>query len=336
MTTQAKAITSTRTYQQAQALLRAGIAQAPQTARHLWATERHWLWLIVPLAFVIFRPYRFSWNSWFGADATLIFQPFVPLAVAYLIWDRRQQIVQQYQELAFLFPADSPKRRGKLWPVLVGCFLMVIGCMTMLTPLTILSLLIILVGCVYYLYGPFVLGKMAVPLLFLLVMVPPPGVMLLILTQKLQVGSAIVAAEMLKPIFHTVTAQGVFITLPNYQLEVTPTCSGTSIVLPVLAMTLWLALYRQMRIGVVGVLLLLAATIAVLMNIIRIFMMGLIGGYNPDLATRLHDSNSIVFTALSFYLTYLVANQLMKPRRRVSEFEADLAQSVGQGKYPDA
>ena len=271
-----------------------------------------------------------------GPDSTLAFQPFVPLAVAYLIWDRRAEVRQQYQELAFLFPADSPKRRGKLWPVLVGSLLMIVGCMTMLTPLTILSLIIILVGCIYYLYGPFVLGKIAVPLLFLLVMVPPPGVLLLVLTQQLQVGSAIVASEMLKPIFHTVTSQGVFITLPNYQLEVTPTCSGTSIVFPVLAMTLWLALYRRMRIGTAGVLLLLAATIAVLMNILRIFMMGLIGGYNADLATRLHDSNSLVFTVLSFYLTFLVANQLMKPRRRVSEFEADLAESVGQGKYPDA
>jgi hypothetical protein len=46
------------------------------------------------------------------------------------------------------------------------------------------------------------------------------------------------------------------------------------------------------------------------MNVMRIVMMGMIGVYNPTLAQTLHDMNSIAFTALAFYLTFLSANLL--------------------------
>lgn len=292
--------------------VRAGL---PAAARTLWREQRHWLILGALLLVVLIWPLTWFWQIWSMPDSPLSYQPFVPLGALWLALQDRPSLEALYREMAQLFPEDSPKRRGKLWPALAGCALMVLACIGTVPPLAMVALLIMIAGVIYRVYGPFVLTALRRPLGFLLTMAPVPNVLVSASTANLQQGCAAVAGQILHAIYPQTKAFGTFIMLPGYTLEVAGPCSGVSVLFPVLVLTLWLALYRRMRVGPTLILLVAGAGIALLMNVLRIVAMGLIGLANAGLAQQLHDANSAAFTALAFYLTFLFAGLMLRPWR---------------------
>ncbi|MBC8104704.1 MAG: exosortase/archaeosortase family protein, partial [Cytophagales bacterium] len=285
---------------------------APALIRHLWKTQRQWLALGLLAVAILYRPFTWFWEIWTIPDSPLSYQPLVPLGVAWLAWMERDEVTARYGELTYLFPTDSPKRRGKLWPVLTGCFLMLVAYLMTIPPLAMLSFLLMTVGVIYYLYGPHILHALRRPLGYLLVMAPVPNVVVSMATQKLQLGCAAVAGQILHLVHPEAKVVGTFIQLPNYAMEVVGPCSGVSILFPVAAMTIWLALQRRMQLFPALLLLCIGGALSLVMNVLRIVMMGMIGVAHPDLAKTIHDMNSIAFTALAFYLTFLCANLLAR------------------------
>ncbi len=277
---------------------------------YLWKAQRPWLALALLLLVLLYRPFTWFWEIWSTPDSPLSYQPLVPIGVAWLAWLERGKVQALHSELAYLFPEDSPKRRGKLWPTVLGCFLMTVAYLMTIPPLAMIALLLMIVGVIYYVYGPHILASLGKPLSFLLVMAPVPNVVVSMATQRLQLGCAAVAGQVLHFFHPAVKVVGTFIQLPGYALEVVGPCSGVSILFPVLAMTLWLAMVRRVRILPALLMLSVGAALSLAMNVLRIVMMGMIGVYNPTLARTLHDMNSIAFTALAFYLTFLFANLL--------------------------
>ena len=57
------------------------------------------------------------------------------------------------------------------------------------------------------------------------------------------------------------------------------------------------------------------------MNTLRIVVMGLVGVHNANWAQQLHDTNSWVFTALAFYLTFLIAGKIGPRKSRLLDEE---------------
>jgi exosortase len=296
---------------------------------HLWKTQRHWIILSLLMTVLLYRPVTWFWEIWVTPDSPLSYQPLVPIGAAWLAWVERGSVKALYEELAYLFPASSPKRRGKLWPVLTGCFLMLVAYLMTVPPLAMIAFLLMVVGVIYYIYGPYILSALRKPLSFLLMMAPVPNVIVSMATQKLQLGCATVAGQILELFHPNVKVMGTFIELPGYALEVVGPCSGVSILFPVLAMTVWLAMVRRMHILPSLLLLCVGAALSLIMNVMRIVMMGMIGVFNPTLAQTLHDMNSIAFTALAFYLTFLSANLLA--RRWKLPLAAFRSRSASQG-----
>ncbi len=298
----------------ATAFLRKGLAWIRKDSLslipRLWKTQRPWFILSFLMLVLLYRPVTWFWEIWVTPDSPLSYQPLVPLGAAWLAWAERGPVKALYEELAYLFPVNSPKRRGKLWPVITGCVLMLAAYLMTVPPLAMIAFLLIVVGIIYYIYGPYILGALRKPLSFLLMMAPVPNVIVSMATQKLQLGCATVAGQILEVFHPKVKVIGTFIELPGYALEVVGPCSGVSILFPVLAMTVWLAMARRMRILPSLLLLCIGAALSLIMNVMRIVMMGMIGVSNPTLAQTLHDMNSIAFTALAFYLTFLSANLL--------------------------
>ena len=304
-------------------------AQARTGAREIITEHQPWLWIAAPLVLIMAYAYHLTWWTWFGLDQTLCFQPFVPFAVAYSIYLNREEIAYQYQVLIAPLDADSPKRHGNMSLAILGCLMIVASAISSLTMLSVVGFVLCVLGVIYQLFGFRIFRVIWQPLLYLMFMIPPPVSTLGILTQRLQIDSTIVAGQIISVFNPGVHVQGVFILLPNFALEVTGPCSGLSIVFPVFVLTAFLALFKHMHLSWAGILLIASVLIAITMNVLRIVVMGLVGGMNPDLATTLHDSNSLVFAGLSFYLTFLVAGAMLRPRRRRrSAFEEDLRMSV--------
>jgi hypothetical protein len=324
-------------------MARAALAAVPDIIKLLFGPQRQWLWVLLPLSFLFFRSLRWAWGSWFsgagpfslhGLSSPLAYQSLVPLGALALGLSRRNDIVPMYRELAFLYPATSPKRRGQLWPTLLSCGLLLIGCVSMIDSLTMFSTVLLIVSLVYYLYGPFIWKSLFSALLFLFLMVPPFGIFLKLLIFQLQIGGAVVATQVVSQIYTDTRAQTATILLPQYPLEVSPDLSGVSIFLSTLAFTFWLLLYRRMRFGLAVISLIAAAVISLGITALRIIGIAFIGALNNPLGDILRGINSLPFIGLSLYVSYRFVRWLHTRPRRISEYEADLAMQAQQlGEY---
>ena len=281
--------------------------------------NRHWIPLLLAYLLAWAVPVAWCWRLWGDPNNPLSFQPLVPLGVGLLIWARRADVRRATRRLDLVSTAESALRKpGDLRLVTAGCLLLLFAFLTQVSGIAVLGLLLIGAGVALAVFGRFLLQVLAVPLLFSLVMVPLPDSLVGMMTQTLQLGSTQVAGLALQKLRIPCEAVGTFLKMPNYTLEVAVPCSGMSILFPVLALTLWLLLWRRARLMYGACLLCAAGVIALVMNVLRIVLMGLIGAKNPELAQTLHDANSWIFTALAFYLTFLLARVTGIDRQKVT------------------
>jgi hypothetical protein len=190
---------------------------------------------------------------------------------------------------------------------------MLIASVAMLPSLAMFAFVVIVIGCVYYLYGLPVTLALWQPLILLFLMVPPPGALVPQFTGLLQVGSAAVIAPVLK-LFHPETHTRLqWVRMNGYSMEITPALSGMSVILPVLALTLWQAMRLKVRLPNVPVLLSIALLVTLLLNAGRLILIGLIGAGSPQIAVGLTRFNSWVLVAVAFYLIYRIS-ALFTPR----------------------
>ena len=321
---------STATLQQTAQHFLVTLLEALRTLWHhvrtLWQRELHWLLLLLPLVLVLFGPVTWLSRYWFRPDHPLSFQPFIPFGALYLGWADRARIIEHYQAISEIWPITSNKRRGPIWLAVVGCLCMVVSYMMMLSPLAIWGFIFIVAGILLHLYGWLIFPVFLRPVLYLFAMTPLPGSMLAEWTSKLQNWCAQAAGLFLSYVNPATKVNGNFIFLGNYTAMVSGPCSGMGILFPVLALTLLLILQRKMKFMPALLLLVTAAAVSVIMNILRIIVMGLLGMRNPNWAESLHDANSWVFTAGAFYLTFAIANK-MRPNvgRYVEEEDEDTA-----------
>ena len=311
----------------------ASLAALPDAFRRVRAEQPHWISLGVPLLILAVYVYVVAWGEWFNPASALWFQPFVPFAVAYAIWRDRFHVQAAYTELTDAFVEGSLRKRGHLIVPFLGCALIVLGALMMLPTLSVVGFVALLVGGIYYLYGPKILLVLGQPLFYLIFMVPPWLTVVAALTQLSQFISRLVVGQVFQVFLNGVHSTGLTVTLPNYTLEITPAASGFSVLAPVLVLTAFLALFKRLHLSWTGILLIVAWAISSALNVVRLTTAGVIGNNgNPDWATTLRDANpliQILQAALAFYLTYLVTKLIFRPApRRRTEFEEDLAWSA--------
>lgn len=284
--------------------------------------EKHWLFVIVPLLLSLYGPVQWLTQQWTQSSDALGFQPLVPLGVAYLIWAERNAFSNTYRSLVSIYPEGHKARRGTPIVAYLGCAILFFSYITTLGVIAVIGFWVTIIGIVLHVYGLTLLRTLWRPFLFALTMVPVPGSLVDMGTSYLQTGCATVAGAILKLIYPQTHTLGNFISIGSYTAQVSGPCSGVGILLPVMVLTLFLALLRNIRWTITLILLGCSAGISLVMNTIRIVMMGAIGVQNPRLAESLHDANSWVFTALAFYLTFLLAGRIGP--RSYQDFDEEL------------
>lgn len=268
--------------------------------------EKHWLWVVLPFLAAWWQPMAWQWHAWGRADSALSYQPFVPLGTALLIWARRQELRDLLEETRLLFLPESRMRRGSPRLLATGAALLMLSHLVRIPAFTILSLLLVGVGVIYHFYGLALLRALTVPLLFLLLMLPPPESPITAANTVMQFGSAMAAGTVVRKLGLFNTVQGTFINFPNHALEVEPEFGGLSVLLPTLALALWLLLARRAHPGYALLLLIASVFIALAVNLTRIGLMGAFGAISPFLAALVHDANPYLFVGIAFFLTYLL------------------------------
>ena len=221
--------------------------------------------------------------------------PIIALAAAFLFWRAR----------ARLSALPSPQR------TLVGCLIFAGGLLlawlgkTQDIPLiATLSQLPVLAGILLVLYGGTGLRIVSFPLLFLLFMVPLPGLLVDALTLQLKEWISAAAVQLLHGAGYPVARSGVIIVIGQYQMLVADACSGLHSLFSLSALgLLYIHIRPQRQMWHKALMIAAIVPIALIANFLRTLALLLITYHAGDVAARAwHDVAGILLFLLALML----------------------------------
>jgi exosortase len=229
-----------------------------------WRSNLLWVALIASVSLPFLDFFRELFRDWMS-DVTFSYGVMIPFVAAALIWKQRHDLAQ----------ASAPACPSALLILLVGSSLRIMGSRSGILLISGLALSLIMVGVAGLLWGRFVMKKLALPLAYLLLMVPLPSYLLGSLSWHLQNFASTASASVLQLVGFTVYQDGNILVLPNYVLEVKNACSGTRSLFALIAMAATLGIGIERKWTVRFWLLLSAPLLAVATNIVRIVGTGM-------------------------------------------------------------
>ncbi len=191
---------------------------------------------------------------------------FVPVITAALIWWRRERIMAV---------GMVPSWWGLL-PAALGLAFYVAGELMTFYFLQHLSLWLVIIGLALAVAGPQATRQMTFPIGYLLTMIPLPQMVQSSLSASLQLMSSALGVGFLHMIGVTAFREGNVIDLGPIQLQVVEACSGLRYLIPLIALTLLSAYLFQNRLWKRVVLVASAIPLAVLLNGLRIGLIGIL------------------------------------------------------------
>lgn len=194
--------------------------------------------------------------------------PIVLAVVLWLLWQRREQLLQ--------LPANPAPLAGSL-ALLAGCLLYAIGRSQDILIFEVGSQIPVLAGLLLLEWGWRAVRLCLFPLFFLVFMVPLPGAFVDAATASLKQHVSIIAESILYAVGYPIARSGVTLTIGQYQLLVADACSGLHSMFSLSAMGL-LYFYLIRHSSVTRNLILIAAILpmAFAANIVRVMALVLI------------------------------------------------------------
>jgi exosortase len=219
----------------------------------------------------------------------------VPLVSAFFVWTKREYLKTREQSIIGLF-------------ILVfGVLLYLAGFIWQIRFLGGLSLIVVLTGLVFFIYGVRTARQMAFPLVFLLFMIPLPFVQNL--AYDLQEISVVSSSWLLETLRLPITSSGPEIYLKTTTFTIGLPCSGINTLVALLALS---AVYAYILTGSVirrTSIFILSFPIAIMANILRISSI-IIVAYFASVDTAVgwyHDISSPLFFAIAFLILVLIS-----------------------------
>lgn len=234
--------------------------------------------------------------------------PFVVILLVYLDRERLGKIPVR------------PSRLGVLL-VAAGALLLFLGTLSGLDFLRQISIVFLAGGLVGGFWGTAMLSALRFPLLYGLFMIPLPTLVINALSLPLQRVAARGASQILSRLDVPVFREGNIIHLPHLSLGVVQACSGISSLVSLLAISVLLAKLLDLRGAVAWAFALSAIPVAVVANMSRIAMTGLLGSFvDPGLAEgffHLFSGWVIFLFAFAVLMVEIKAIRLLKGVPRV-------------------
>lgn len=227
----------------------------------------------------------------------------IPVVSGYLLWKKREDLRQ--------LPVAANSRG--LAVVFLG-MLMFVAANGGAEYFTLrVSMVVTLVGLVYYLFGSGLLRKSWFEFFFLLFMIPIPYVIYFAATFPMQLLASKITAGVLNLIGMGVVRQGNIIHIQGYSLEVAEACSGMRSLVSLLALGALYAYLSQKRFTAQVILFLSTVPIAVMANVFRVFVTSLLAYTVTDEVTKepLHSLMGLSVFVVSFIMMFLVG-QILK------------------------
>ncbi|HEV3330877.1 MAG TPA: exosortase [Bryobacteraceae bacterium] len=271
---------------------------------------------------------RFPWAmiAWFGALLAISYAPivgalihqwdadpdmshgfFVPAISAFMIWQRRHELMAI---------KTRPDWRG-LALVLYGTAQLYLATLGAELFLARTALVITIFGAVWMLGGMLMLRKLFFPLFLLFFMVPIPAVIYNRITFPLQLLASRLAGDALSVMGLPVLREGNILELPEQRLSVVEACSGIRSLLTLTFLSLVFGHFFEKKTWIRVVLFLSTVPIAIVANASRVTLTGLLTEWKPEFAEGFfHTAQGWVIFMVSLFILILFHQVLTRVARR--------------------
>jgi exosortase len=239
----------------------------------------------------------------------------VPLVSAYFLYTRRRDLAE-----AEIAPAASRASLAALAPlslIAAGLVLLVLGSLMAELFTMRFSLIVVLTGLVWSLFGTKTLRLSAFPLAYLALMVPIPYIVYDSLSFPLKLFVARWSVGALKLAGLPVLREGNIILFPGLSLEVADACSGLRSLTSLFALVIAFAAFSKLDNARRVILVLTTIPIAVAANGLRVIATGMLAHYSGVWAAEgfFHEFAGLSVFLLAIAMTMGVA-ALLKPGRK--------------------
>lgn len=237
-----------------------------------------WLWLPIGIGLLaiclpsFFHLMQTTWQTEENGHG-----PIILIVVCWLIWQKRHAVM------------DTPSKPSKPtiflgWVSLVLSLLVfIVGRSQSIDTIEVAALIPMLIGILLLMRGWQAVRAMWFPLVFMLFLIPLPGLLVEIITGTLKQHVSGVAEEVLYAAGYPIARMGVMLSIGQYKLLVADACSGLNSMFSLSALGLiylYLMKYRSWLHN--GLLLLAILPIAFAANVIRVMALVLITYYFGD------------------------------------------------------
>lgn len=223
---------------------------------------------------------------------------FIPVISAYLLWVRRGELkfVEQFRD-------SLPG----LMIVIIGLILFILGGLATLKTIEQYTFIITLTGMFAMAFGLPGLRTGAIPLLFLIFMVPFPRFILNNLSSNLQLISSWLGVEFIRACDIMVYLEGNVIDLGGYKLQVVEACSGLRYLFPLASLSFLCAYLFKGPFWQKTLIFLSSAPLTIFMNSFRIGVIGiLVDNWGKEMAEGfLHDFEGWIIFLLCMVLLFM-------------------------------
>lgn len=263
-----------------------------------------WLALGALIALVVtYHPIFYYWQyHWFRSDGYYSHGILVPFLALYMVWMRREEIRQ----------AELRPSSGGLAVVLTALALRVLGHLTQSSTISSLSFLILMYGTVASLLGWSMVRLVWFPILFLGFMMPLPSTVFDEISQPAQEWSTIIANVMLKTIGYETHRVGNVIYIPGgFDLDVGVPCSGFKMLVSMATFAFFFAYYIRVELWRQVLLVILALPLALMINGLRIALIGIVGTkFGEEAGYAFHDWSGYMVLVVAFAVLFQLGRWL--------------------------
>lgn len=193
---------------------------------------------------------------------------FILPACLLITWIKRKEL--------FKIPQSPNSSFFSLVLFLIGLFLFIIGWRQNYLSISTFSMIPVLAGLLWFLYGAPMLKAFSFPLMYLLFMVPPPMGILDELTTPMRYGVSKAAVFILQSFSIPAHREGLLIFLGNQEVFIAPACSGFRSLITFLALSALYVYLIRASLSKKFILILSVIPLALIGNLIRVLVLCLI------------------------------------------------------------
>lgn len=258
--------------------------------------------VLVALVVAYYPVFDYWQYHWFRSDGYYSHGILVPFLALYMVWMRREELRQT---------AISPSTGG-LALVVLALAMRVLGHLTQSSTISSLSFLVLTYGVIAFLLGWRFVRIVWFPVLFLGFMMPLPSTVFDEISQPAQEWSTIIANVLLKTIGYETQRVGNVIYIPGgFDLDVGVPCSGFKMLVSMATFAFFFAYYIRVELWRQIALIVLALPLALVINGLRIALIGVVGTkFGEEAGYAFHDWSGYLVLVVAFAVLFQLGRWL--------------------------